>query len=319
MTSRSNRPSQTAPHAAFTLVELLVVIAIIGILVALLLPAVQSARSAARRTQCANNLKQIGLAAHNCHTAFNVFPPLCVNAITPPGGNWSSSRILVEGPYKDFVGATVFVYLLPYVEQTALFEGANRNVNTVVGGKRLIFTSVPTYLCPDRPNSGVLGATTHGGAHFWAIGNYAANFLIFGDRMNLSTEGATTIARIRDGTSNSLMFAERYGTCGSSGNPNSSSTMGNLWADSNTVWRAQFCMNGPTPQESNLANGCNMFQVSPDWILGCDYTRAQSPHAGGMNVCVADGNVRFISGSIDEQLWKRICDPVDGEIISGGW
>ena len=101
----------------FTLVELLVVITIIGILVSLLLPAVQAAREAARTTQCANNVKQITLAIHAIAEANGVFPPLASN-----GG--STAPITIQGPYLGAKGYTIFNWLLPYIEQSALFEQA---------------------------------------------------------------------------------------------------------------------------------------------------------------------------------------------------
>ena len=103
----------------FTLVELLVVIAIIGILIALLLPAVQAAREAARRMQCSNNMKQLGLAVHGLYDAQRVLPPLST------GDTMSDTAI--DGPYKGVLGATVFYWLLPYVEQNDLYVQGKRD------------------------------------------------------------------------------------------------------------------------------------------------------------------------------------------------
>ena len=113
----------------FTLVELLVVIAIIGILVALLLPAVQQARAAARRTECKNHLKQIALGAAGTHDSHQVFPPLAAPS-------WTST-LSVRGPYFGARGFTLFGWLLPYVEHSNLYEGSRIftvGANVVLGG-----------------------------------------------------------------------------------------------------------------------------------------------------------------------------------------
>ena len=100
-------------RAAFTLIELLVVIAIIAILIALLVPAVQKVREAAARSQCQNNMKQIGLAAHSCHDTYKALPPL---------SSADASTLTTAPAYKNFRGWTVFVFLLPYIEQGPLYE-----------------------------------------------------------------------------------------------------------------------------------------------------------------------------------------------------
>ena len=107
------------PRRGFTLIELLVVISIIGVLIALLLPAVQSAREAARRTQCGNNLKQLGLAVHNYHTSSNVVPPM----VTYPGGQFTQS----SGWASSWT-----VAILPYIEQTAMASAYNYSAPAVV-------------------------------------------------------------------------------------------------------------------------------------------------------------------------------------------
>ena len=310
-------------HFAFTLVELLVVIAIIGILVALLIPALQAARAAARRMQCANNMKQISLAAHNCHDAYQLFPPLCVNAITGSGNNWSSSPILVKGPFEGYIGFTVFDFLLPYIEQTNLYDSADGSAVNVVEGKYLYQHVIASYRCPDEPSPSALnglGATTSGGATRWAVGNYSANYLLFGDTTKPSTEGSAKIATMRDGTSNTVIFTERYGTCGTSGNPNASTTYANLWSDSNITWRPVFCINNYAQIPSATGyQPCLTFQVTPDWITECESRRAQSPHSGGIHAGLGDGSVRFVGAGIDRALWASVCDPRDENVVKDNW
>jgi hypothetical protein len=264
---------------------------------------------------CTNNLKQIGLAAHGLLDANKVLPPLCVNATTV--GNHKKSPIQVAGPYKGYIGATTFYFLLPFLEEATLYEQSNKDVSTVVSGKAVYATSIEGFLCPSRPNAETVAATTNGGANKWAIGNYAGNFFIFGDRTALSTEGRTRLAMITDGLSQTIMFSERYGTCGNSGKPNDASTWGNLWADSNPRWRPHFCMNGQEPDAANIASGCNMFQAMPDWIKGCDHGSAQSLHSGGIVTALCDGSVTSISPTIDTVAWKNLCDPVDGNVVTG--
>lgn len=309
--------------SAFTLIELLVVIAIIAVLIALLVPAVQKVRESAARAQCANNLRQLGLAAHHIHDNKGALPPLAVNKVTV-GGNHSTSPVLLPGPYHGAIGFTVFTWLLPYVEQDSLYQEANFNVNTLVDGKPVYRVQVKTYQCPVDPSpsgSHGLGSTTNGSAHLWATGNYSANYLVFGNPPLADVEGAARLpASFPDGTTNVILFAERYGTCGPGPTTTTAGTYCNLWSDSNSTWRPAFCINtaSQTPSATGYAP-CKMFQVQPPWLGGCDSSRAQSPHPGGMNVCLGDGSVRFLHHGIEATVWANACDPRDGAVLGNSW
>jgi len=178
---------------AFTLIELLVVIAIIAILIGLLVPAVQKVRQAAARMQCANNLKNMGIAVHNYDSNYGTMPP-----VEGTGSN---------GQYNPYTGnratasstGTIFFYILPFIEQDNLFNQANGNSMNVGG------SVVKTYLCPTDPI--VVNANQYGGCgvmqtvniqrNGFASSNYAANVMLFEPRGPTSVVPSRTGRRTR--------------------------------------------------------------------------------------------------------------------------
>jgi len=300
----------------FTLVELLVVIAIIGILIALLLPAVQAAREAARRSQCSNNIKQISLALHNCHDTYGLFPPAC-GPYPPPG---------VPGD----PGSTVFYFVLPFIEQRTLYErsklaGYWPGIYTVsnwleLGGNQLQYISsvqMNGYLCPSDssapddglwPRGGIPSGYTEVGE--WGFGNYAVNFQLFGkpeagDNAGANFHGKPNFSTITDGTSATIAYAEQYRVCGNNGS---------LWGHGtwNVPWMSLFAY-GSRDGLTGYASNCNppgtvglaaKPQSNPKpFYPDCDPTRTQSYHPGGLQVGLADGSARFVSASVDARVW----------------
>jgi prepilin-type N-terminal cleavage/methylation domain-containing protein/prepilin-type processing-associated H-X9-DG protein len=306
--------ARSKDRSAFTLIELLVVIAIIGILIGLLLPAVQKVREAANRTKCSNNLKQIGIAVHNMHSVYDCMPPLCA-----PDG-WTN--VTVSGPFNGY-NYTIFSWLLPYVEQDALFRMLKPGSSNYCGGE--YNKSVKTYFCPAETSYDGNGYSfiTYGGANGFSGSDYLANYYVFGTPTAASdalrVQGSNRFASVVDGLSNTIFFTEGYVSCTTGGNISNAPATANLYADSTPPWRPIFCHNTPDKTTGPGYPACNLFQMQPNYLQTCDPSRPQSPHSGGINACLGDGSVRFVSSAVSATTWAEACDPRDGVPLGSDW
>lgn len=276
-------------HKGFTLIELLVVIAIIAILIALLLPAVQQAREAARRSQCKNNLKQFGLAFHNYHDNYKMFPP-CL--ITRPGGsgwtdrcaNMSNGSAVADNNYRAWGWGT---FILPYIDQAPLYntlqpDGCRMpNAGASYGSTSPLNDPLPAYRCPSDT-----GKAVNAMHQSYTTSNYVVNERISGNNTNIR------IRDITDGTSNTLMLAERRLKRDPAGKRFGGAI---VWGRSNNTdaankFRVNWPINTPTAStsNSNAASGDS----------GCTRHGVSSNHEGGAHFLMADGAVRFISENI---------------------
>lgn len=298
--------------AGFTLIELLVVLAIIAILIGLIIPAVQKIREAANRIKCTNNLKQLGLAIHNLHDTAGALPPLAA-----PHPTLQITRSVP--PYNGAYGYTMFHWLLPYIDQDNVFRACDPTKSDFTG---LQHTQViPVYLCPSNPSvARGKSMTSYGGANDFGASCYAGNNYVFGSPAGGHTEGSGTIpASVPDGLSNTIFFSEIYATCGAgNGDINSTSMRGSLWADSTPFWRAGYNL-GPDKLGTTGYPSSPMFQVRPVIASTCLPDRPQSPHPGGMNVCLGDGSVRFLRQGISQTTWDYANNPQDGQVLGGDW
>jgi prepilin-type N-terminal cleavage/methylation domain-containing protein len=327
------KSSKAIRRRGFTLIELLVVIAIIAILIGLLVPAVQRVREAASRTQCANNLKQLGLAAHNYHDQQKHLPPGI--------GYYPTAENGVFGTY--------FFHLLPNLEQANLFCSAlgvvpfpppdgPTNVH-FPGNNKVHSQPVAVFLCPSDPSVGPGGAVSINGFSFGAS-CYGPNALIAGKAdlttkpYTVNSQGKARIDDITDGTSNTVLYAEKYGRCTNTTLAPQFQDGGTAWAYSGAApfpWQPSpmtpplkpfqpgFCIPAMVNQGAPDALGpTSIFQVQPN-PNNCDPTRASTAHPGGIQVGLVDGTVRMLAPNLSGNTWWAAVTPRGTEVLGSDW
>ena len=288
----------------FTLIELLVVIALIALLAGLLLPAVQKVRQAAAWIQCSNNLRQLGIASQHCDGTVGRLPP---------GIGWFPG---------DGAGAygNAFFHLLPYLEQDNLYQQSDVGGFFFAGNNQVFAQPVKTFLCPSDPTVGGDGTVQDNQGKVWGASSYAGNVQVFAtvkpDGEFVNPQGAARLAAtFPDGTSNTILFAEKYARCTNFAWPEG----GTFWAYWGTGGSAQPLHPGFAISWSRGSIGPNsLFQLNPR-PSGCDPTLASTGHAGGMEVGLADGSVRFLSAGISGETWWAACTPAGGEVLGADW
>ncbi len=320
----------------FTLVELLVVIAIIGILVALLLPAVQASRESARRTSCTNNLKQLGIAAQNFHSAQNGFPVGAESKPYPakPTNAWSLYRW------------SSLAHLTPFLEESNVYNALDLKV-PLYDGVTLSVTSenqagvalvVPLFLCPS--DEGRIVAPGFGPTNYAACAGTGIN-----GGSPQKTDGIffvnshTRLSQVTDGSSHTALFSESV-----LGNPNGTATQNDPQVDYKFILSAPLtatkCNNTQQWNQSSgrgfsWANGefrCALYNhlntpnapafdclgVQIASLTPYGWRAARSRHPGGVNLLMADGAVRFVPDSVDPDLWKALATCNGNEIMDTG-
>ncbi len=294
----------------FTLVELLVVIAIISVLLAMLLPAVQAAREASRRSACANNLRQLAIATHNYETHKEALPP--------------GSR-LTDRQHKDGVGWRVLV--LPYLEESPLYEEIAPQENGDITNKD--FATPTLFVCPSSPNSTAIGEGRSNYAGIAGAGVTTENVWDLDNTFysDVYTDGVfypeshTRFAQITDGTSQTLALGERFYMADF-----------HLWV-TGSVWvgrskikeismhatkNVRYPINAD-PAQFGYFRGDPLRPASDPGTLKTNDFYYSSPHPGGAHFAIADSSVRFLTDTIDINLYRDLATRDGGEVDTGGW
>jgi prepilin-type N-terminal cleavage/methylation domain-containing protein/prepilin-type processing-associated H-X9-DG protein len=310
----------------FTLIELLVVIAIIAVLVSLLLPAVQSAREAARRAQCVNNLKQLGLGMANYESTYRCFPPAYMTARHgDPQHGPEDSNTLDAGP-----GWAYGTAILPFLEQSPIYQAMNVNLGAKHDENSTgVRTSIATFLCPSVSDvSSRFDVTDSAGATLAHVSrshyvlNAGANepwIYRIHDHSTVADgpfyrNSATTVAAVTDGLSNTLFMGEHSPIL-------SDKTWTAVVPGAVVCPKPRFALSlcdyaatlalthtGPSKAEGDI--------IHPPNSKAAHVCQMYAEHPGGANVLLGDGSVRFIKETVNQRAWAALATIRGGEVVS---